>query len=189
MGELDPRGLAVRPASLHREPAGGKEILRHYLRDIVYGANDGIITTFAVVAGATGGALSVRAVIVIGIANLLADGVSMGVGNYLSIRSNESARAAIRLPEEEASPVRHGAMTFLAFALAGAVPLLPYLARVPGFHASALLTAAALFGVGAARTVVTTARWYTAGFEMLALGGLVAVAAYGAGTAAGSLIP
>jgi vacuolar iron transporter family protein len=80
-------------------------------------------------------------------------------------------------------------MTFLAFALAGAVPLLPYLAGVPGFHASALLTAAALFGVGAARTVVTTARWYTAGFEMLALGGLVAVAAYGAGTAAGSLIP
>jgi hypothetical protein len=88
MGELDPRGLAVRPASLHREPAGGKEILRHYIRDIVYGANDGIITTFAVVAGATGGALSVRAVIVIGIANLLADGVSMGLAiTYRSART------------------------------------------------------------------------------------------------------
>ena len=40
--------------SLHREPAGVIQIARHYIRDMVYGANDGIITTFAVVAGVTG---------------------------------------------------------------------------------------------------------------------------------------
>lgn len=181
-------GPDPRRPSLHREPSGAKDVFRHYIRDIVYGANDGIITTFAVVAGATGGELSSRTVIVIGAANLLADGISMGVGNYLSIRSNESARAAVNLPEEEASPVRHGGMTFLAFALAGAVPLLPYLYGVPDFWSSALLTLASLFAVGAARAYVTIDRWYTAGLEMLGLGGIVALAAYWSGAAAAWLL-
>ena len=109
--------------SLHQEPDGAVQIARHYIRDVVYGANDGIITTFAVVAGVTGGSLSPRAVLIVGAANLFADGLSMGVGNYLSIRSNESARAAQDLPEEEASPARHGLATFLAFFAAGCHPL------------------------------------------------------------------
>ena len=65
----------------HRDLHGTAARTRHYLRDLVYGANDGIITTFAVVAGVSGGNLSVRAVLVVGVANLLADGLSMGVGN------------------------------------------------------------------------------------------------------------
>jgi VIT1/CCC1 family predicted Fe2+/Mn2+ transporter len=74
----------MRP-SLHVEPEGFVATTRHYIRDLMYGANDGVITTFAVVAGVTGGALSARAVLIVGVANLLADGLSMGVGNYLSI--------------------------------------------------------------------------------------------------------
>ena len=105
--------------STHREPAGIVDTARHYLRDLIYGANDGIITTFAVVAGVAGGALSSRAVLVVGLANLFADGLSMGVGNYLSIRSDESARAAQALPEQEASPMRHGIATMVAFSVAG----------------------------------------------------------------------
>jgi len=46
---------------------------RHYMRDLVYGANDGIITTFAVVAGIAGGALSPATVLIVGAANLAAD--------------------------------------------------------------------------------------------------------------------
>ena len=114
--------------SLHVEPVGFRQVAKHYIRDVVYGANDGVITTFAVVAAVAGGELRAGAVLVIGFANLLADGLSMGVGNYLSIRSHESARAADNLPEEEASPARHGIATFLAFVGAGAVPLAPYLA-------------------------------------------------------------
>jgi hypothetical protein len=44
--------------SVHIEPIGIVGIARHYIRDLVYGANDGIITTFAVVAGVAGGSLS-----------------------------------------------------------------------------------------------------------------------------------
>jgi vacuolar iron transporter family protein len=170
--------------TLHREPETFGDVARHYLRDIVYGAIDGIVTTFAVVAGVTGGALSARAVLIVGIANLFADGLSMGVGNYLSIRSHESMRAAQSLPEEEASPARHGAATWVAFAIAGAVPLLPYLAGATGYHAfylAASLTLATLFVVGASRAAITIDRWWVAGLEMLGLGALVAAAAYGAG--------
>src|SRR5215204_6356192 len=88
--------------------------------------DDGIITTFAVVAGVAGGGLSLRVVLIIGAANLLADGLSMAVGNYLSIRSHESVLETQELPEEEAFPFRHAGATFLAFASAGTVPLLPY---------------------------------------------------------------
>src|SRR5687767_10114981 len=48
--------------SLHVDPHGVVGIARHYIRDLVYGANDGIITTFAVVAGVAGGSLSTVAV-------------------------------------------------------------------------------------------------------------------------------
>ena len=70
--------------SHHVEPSGPVAIARHYMRDLVYGANDGIITTFAVVAGVAGGGLSLRVVLIVGAANLFADGLSMAAGNYLS---------------------------------------------------------------------------------------------------------
>jgi VIT1/CCC1 family predicted Fe2+/Mn2+ transporter len=177
--------------SIHEEPTGARNIARHYIRDIIYGANDGIITTFAVVAGVAGGALSPRAVLIVGVANLFADGLSMGVGNYLSIRSNESARAAQQLPIEEAAPVRHGIATMLAFVAAGALPLVPYVLGVPaagGFTHSVLLTFGALFVVGALRTLVTVDRWWSAGLEMLALGAVVAAAAYGAGALVAAIV-
>jgi VIT1/CCC1 family predicted Fe2+/Mn2+ transporter len=170
--------------SIHREPTGVIDTARHYIREVIYGANDGIITTFAVVAGVTGGALPPKAVLIVGTANLLADGLSMGVGNYLSIRSHESARAAQNLPEEEAAPARHGLATFLAFAAAGALPLLPYaFAAAPEvrFELSVVFTLAALFGVGSSRSLVTVDRWWIGGLEMLLLGALVAGAAYGSG--------
>jgi vacuolar iron transporter family protein len=79
-----------------------------YLKEIVYGGVDGIITTFAVVAGFSGAALSGDTVIeltsvvvlLFGLANLFADGVSMGLGNFLSIRSDQSLYKSIRTKEE-----------------------------------------------------------------------------------------
>jgi VIT1/CCC1 family predicted Fe2+/Mn2+ transporter len=174
-----------RHGSLHVEPRGVRRTVQHYLRDLVYGANDGIITTFAVVAGVTGGALTGRVVLIVGAANLLADGLSMAVGNYLSIRSNESVRRVQALPEEESQPVRHAFATFLAFAVAGAVPLLPFVVSgVSGQQQvvlSSAATLAALFGVGSLRATVTDESWWKSGLEMFGLGVLVAIVAYGAG--------
>ncbi len=60
-----------------------------FIHDIVYGANDGIVTTFAIVSGVTGAALAPYIVVILGFANVLADGLSMGLGNYLSIKSKQ----------------------------------------------------------------------------------------------------
>jgi len=171
-----------RPPTLHREPRGTLATARHYVGDLVYGANDGLITTFAVVAGVAGGALSSRATLIIGAANLFADGLSMAVGNYLSIRSREGALAAQNLPEEEAHPARHGLATLLAFVAAGGVPLLPFTMSIgPSLTASIVLTFTTLFVIGALRAVVTIDRWWLAGLEMLLLGIAVSLAAYGSG--------
>ena len=182
-------GPTKRP-SVHVEPRGIYETAQHYVGDLVYGANDGILTTFAVVAGVTGGALSARAVIIVGMANLFADGLSMGVGNYLSIRARESALEHQQRPEEEARPTRHGFATFVAFVVAGAVPLIPYL--VPGidqtFLVAVVCALGAQFGVGAARSLVTASRWWVSGVEMLGLGAVVAAVAYGTGAAISSLV-
>ena len=190
------RRATTRPApalgrdSLHVVPRGPRATAQHYIRDLVYGANDGIITTFAVVAGVAGGALSTRAVLIVGAANLLADGLSMGVGNYLGIRAEEGSRALQGLPEAEASPVKHGLATFLAFLVAGAVPLTPYLvanSSASRLSVSIVLTLSALFGIGAARSVFSQESWWITGLEMLGLGVVVAVVAFAAGAIAGSL--
>lgn len=169
--------------SLHVEPRGAAATARHYIRDLVYGANDGIITTFAVVSGVAGGQLSQLAVLVVGAANLAADGVSMGVGNFLAIRADEHARETEGLPELERHPWKHGLATLLAFVVAGAVPLTPYLILRTSHQlvVSTILTFTTLFVLGALRALVTRDRWWQTGLETLVLGTFVAGAAYAAG--------
>ncbi len=71
----------------HRQSEIHGSRLGPVIHDIVYGAHDGIVTTFAVVAGTAGADLGVGIVVILGVANLLADGVSMGAGAFLSSRS------------------------------------------------------------------------------------------------------
>lgn len=62
---------------------------QNYLREFVYGGIDGAVTTFAVVAGAVGANLDPSIIIILGFANLFADGFSMSVGAYLSAKSEK----------------------------------------------------------------------------------------------------
>ncbi|HEY2990310.1 MAG TPA: VIT1/CCC1 transporter family protein, partial [Candidatus Binatia bacterium] len=208
-----------------------------HLADAVLGATDGIVTTFAVVAGAAGATLSSGIVLVMGFANLFADGLSMAVGNYLGARSqqdfwreerareiweienipdaereeirkhyqrkgfegealeravriitsdkerwlDEMMREELGIHEEKNAPLASGLVTFWAFAVAGFLPLASYAAAFfdssmlpAAFPLSIALTAAALFGVGAARCFITRRSWRQSGLEILALGGAAA---------------
>ena len=86
----------------HEHRIGG---LQEYLKQLVYGGNDGIVTTFAIVAGFAGagmeGAAQIGgiAVLLFGIANLLADASAMGLGEFLSSRSEQDAYNAARAGE------------------------------------------------------------------------------------------
>ncbi|MEK7139279.1 MAG: VIT1/CCC1 transporter family protein [Patescibacteria group bacterium] len=219
-----------------------------YLADMVFAANDGIITTFAVVAGAAGAGLSPIVVVILGFANLFGDGASMALGNYLGkkseqqyvdrqrekelweiknlpeierdeirqiyrhkgfsgqeldrvvavITSNPDVWADTMMREElhlvttpDGSPAKHGVATFVAFALAGLIPLLPFFLtsiKSTATMVSIGLTAATLFGVGALRTKVSAAHWWRGGLEMLLVGGIAAVLAYGVGWAVERLV-
>lgn len=63
------------------------------------GGVDGVITTFAVVAGSAGGRLSIGTIIVLGLANLVADGFSMGISNYLGTKSRQEEVERARADE------------------------------------------------------------------------------------------
>ena len=71
-----------------------------YLHDFIYGAVDGAVTTFAVVAGAAGANLDDTVVIILGGANLIADGFSMAVSNFLGSRAERQRQERARRQEE-----------------------------------------------------------------------------------------
>jgi vacuolar iron transporter family protein len=71
-----------------------------YLRDWVYGGIDGAVTTFAVVAGVVGAELSNRVVLILGAANLVADGFSMAASNYSGTKTEHEELAQLRAVEE-----------------------------------------------------------------------------------------
>ena len=161
-------------------------LIRHYLPDLVYGANDGIITTFAVVSGVVGADLSEQIILILGFANLLADGFSMGASNFLARRSyaEEDERATGR------EAARHGAATAVGFITAGIVPLVAYLAPLSDdvrFPVAVTLTLSTLFAVGASRAVVTHLGWMRSGVEMLLVGALAAAVAYSIGAIASTV--
>lgn len=76
-----------------------------YLGEFVYGGIDGSITTFAVVAGAVGAGLDTSIILILGFANLLADGFSMSVGAYLSAKSEQDN--FVKHQNQEFEEVRH----------------------------------------------------------------------------------
>ncbi|HVL47243.1 MAG TPA: VIT1/CCC1 transporter family protein [Candidatus Thermoplasmatota archaeon] len=160
----------------------------HYLRDAVYGANDGVITTLAVVSGVEGAAFPPIVAIVLGLANLAADGLSMGASNYLGLKS-ELEQTGASVAEEK--PVRHAFATFLAFILAGAVPLLALLVPVgPGlgrFAVAMALALVALGAIGAARAAYLPSGALRAGLEMALVGGGAGLAAFAIGRIVGGL--
>jgi VIT1/CCC1 family predicted Fe2+/Mn2+ transporter len=81
-------------ARLRRKPAPS------YLHDFIYGAIDGAVTTFAVVAGVEGANLDETVVIILGGANLIADGFSMAVSNFLGSRAARQQRERARREEQ-----------------------------------------------------------------------------------------
>jgi vacuolar iron transporter family protein len=98
--------LAARRLAAEHEPTTIAERLAQpprpsNLRDTVYGAIDGTVTTYAVVAGVAGGGLDATVVLILGTANLVADGFSMAVANYMGTRSEERRWHRIRREEEQ----------------------------------------------------------------------------------------
>lgn len=230
----------IQRAANERHARAGSE----YIGEFVYGGLDGIITTFAVVSGVVGANLNPGIILILGAANLFADGVSMATGAYLSTKSErehydqERRREAwevenfpdgekaelveiyeqkgyseadahqlveilsrnkqhwidtmmfdeLGLTRDDRNPLFNGLATLAAFVIAGAVPLLVYLAGLfvtienkTAFIVSLVLSGLALFGLGAAKVLITGGNALRSGLEMFFVGGLAAAVAYAIG--------
>jgi len=160
-------------------PDGG---VGHYLRDIVYGATDGVVTTTAVVTGAAGAAFDARVGVVLGLANLAADGLSMGASNYLGLKSElEQVGASVDVEQ----PWRHGLATTAAFVVAGAIPFLPYAFELESeklrLTFTLALAALVLACVGAARAQFVRRSALRCALEVLVIAGSASAVSYALG--------
>lgn len=165
---------------------------RKYLPEFVYGGIDGTITTFAIVSGVIGAALSSSVVLILGFANLIADGFSMAVSNFFSISSENELRK-----KKDKNPYRTAFVTFLAFFVMGFIPLLSFvLASVTGnsslienqFTYSFVLTGIALIIIGWCKGEVTGKGKLRSSMRTLVIGGVAALLAFLVGRFIGGLI-
>lgn len=85
------------PQAIRQRLAAGPRT--SYLRDGVYGGIDGAVTTFAVASGVVGAGLSSRIILILGFANLIADGFSMAAGNYSGTRAEREELEQIKQVE------------------------------------------------------------------------------------------
>ncbi|MCZ4271025.1 VIT1/CCC1 transporter family protein [Maritalea porphyrae] len=83
--------------AIHQRLSNGPKI--SYLRDWIYGGIDGAVTTFAIVAGVVGAELSAAIVLILGVANLLADGFSMAASNYSGTKAEIDDYKRVRAAE------------------------------------------------------------------------------------------
>lgn len=160
--------------------------VRKYLSDMVFGANDGIVTTFSIVAGFEGAKLDMLSsnghivILLFGLANLFADGVSMGMGSFLSVRAGQDLDKSAKSKDSHLA-FKHGLVTFGAFITFGTMPLLPYIITINKqfeFASSIIFVFLALVLVGYMRCVVTKKSKIATIGETLLVGGMASSVAY-----------
>jgi vacuolar iron transporter family protein len=174
-----------------------KKHIEEYLGPFVYGAIDGTVTTFAVVAASAGAGLEAGIVVILGLANLIGDGFSMGASSYLSAKSERDLKikhhkaagteSQAHDPAHGETPMADGTMTFASFVAIGFIPLVVYVADVllrlkmsddTLFLTSAAVTALTFVCVGLLKAQVTETSRFRAASETLILGGIAATLAY-----------
>ena len=152
--------------------------------EFVYGSMDGLVTTFAIVTGAVGAGLPAGVILILGFANVLADGFSMGSSSYLSALSEQPLHEHYI----EKDPLNKALVTFSSFVLIGIIPILPFVASfvAPEFYTfatatSVITTLIAFACVGAFSGAVLKESKLRNAARNVFIGGLAALISYGVG--------
>ncbi len=167
---------------MRREMPNIKRVERKYLPEFVYGGMDGAITTFAIVSGVIGASLSSSVVLIMGFANVFADGFSMAVSHFFSTKSKNEM-----LKKSEQNEFKTALATFAAFFIFGLIPLLSFilasLTKNPflvanQFKYSFIFTGFALIIVGWFEGVVTGKHKFKSAIQTFLIGGIAALLAF-----------
>jgi len=166
------------------------------LRDWTYGATNGAITTFVIVAGVVGADLPTMVAPVLGLANLFANGFATAARRYSNTklaRDNYDRSHAKTVWAEDVtakdydfsrymrSPTQAALTTFAAFIGCGLVPLVAYLLAPTRFSVCVVTTACTFFAIGAVKSRYSLTVWWRSGLDTLFLGMCAAALAYAAG--------
>jgi VIT1/CCC1 family predicted Fe2+/Mn2+ transporter len=159
-----------------------KEDVGHkYLPEFVYGGTDGTVTTFAIVSGVIGASLSSPIVLILGFANLFADGFSMAVSNYLSTKSRND------ISKKKSNAFKTAVATFIAFLVVGIIPLISFVAATltgneylirMQFVYSIILTGLSLLIIGAIKGEVSGKPKIKSAIQTFLIGGTAAFLAF-----------
>ncbi len=163
-----------------------KRTKQKYLPEFIYGAIDGTVTTFAVVSGSLGASLSSSVILILGFANLFADGFSMAISSYLSSKSQKELMEKHKHKHEhQKDPKKTALATFIAFVLIGFIPLISFVLAIfiPSlnknkFIYSIILTALAFLIVGSIKGKITQTNKLKSSIETLLIGGIAALIAF-----------
>jgi|SaaInlStandDraft_2_1057019.scaffolds.fasta_scaffold233418_1 VIT1/CCC1 family predicted Fe2+/Mn2+ transporter len=151
-----------------------------YLSEFVYGGIDGIITTFSIVAGSSGGSLLRNVILILGLSNVVSDGFSMGVSRYVSSKTEIKQELL-----KEKDPTISAIVTFLSFVLVGILPLLPFIFMRNSknnkntTYISLSIALVVFFSIGYLKGIVVKEKNpYKSAFEILLLGLIASLISY-----------
>ncbi|QQG38637.1 MAG: VIT1/CCC1 transporter family protein [Candidatus Woesearchaeota archaeon] len=164
------------------------------VREIVFGVEDGLVTTLGLTAGVAISINSNNIVIISAIAGMVAGAVSMAAGTYLSSKTqleflkteHKNKKELKFLKSHFDTPSQAAIVIFLFYLLGGIIPIFPYafLTVKSALSTSILLTVVSLFLVGCWKTKLTKRSWLKSGLEMVLVGILAALIGYLIGTIA-----
>jgi VIT1/CCC1 family predicted Fe2+/Mn2+ transporter len=147
-------------------------ISQDYLRSLIFGFQDALVSTTGVVVGMSLGSQSRSYVILAGVVTLAVEALSMGAGQYLSEKSVHQMPGS----HHRDSLIVGAGLMFTAYIIAGMVPILPV---ILGFGTmkqlpwlSGGLALGSLFGLGVIKAKLVGNNWFKDGAEMLTIGGL-----------------
>ena len=146
-----------------------------YLRNVIFGVADSLVSTVGLLSGIDLGGTAVHVVVLTGVVYAFVEAFSMAVGSFLSEQSAEEYEA--RKEVANGGPLAAAAIMFVTFLLASFIPILPYLIFGPAaaLWSSIIFSLAALFVVGAISAKITKVRMLRHAAEMAFLGGAAIV--------------
>lgn len=144
-----------------------------YLKALVMGGVDGVITSFAVAAGASLMNNATTAVTVVGFSSVVADGLSMGISEYVSSISEEA------ITQRRGSPMLMGLLCFVSFATFGSFPLVMFLVAKQKLLSCAAFSLVELMILGSCQTFITGQSLLKGLIRTTVLGTCAGLTAYG----------
>jgi VIT1/CCC1 family predicted Fe2+/Mn2+ transporter len=156
-----------------------------YLAEYVYGGMDGIVTTFAVVAGTIGLQLPLKTIITLAVANVVADGFGCASSRYMGARTEQDQG----ILSGNKSPLGASIATFTSFVIMGLIPAIVFiycyytstaLGKFP-YEMTIIATAIALYSVGYAKGKILKKDPALSGLETFLVGGISGILAYNIG--------